>query len=340
MKFVDESWITVSAGAGGNGCLSFRREKFIRLGGPNGGNGGQGGHIFMVPDPGLNTLIDFRYLRQFKAQRGENGMGSDCTGRSGEDTYIRVPAGTLVYDADTDELIGDMSQSETPVLVARGGRGGFGNAHFKTSTNRAPRQTTKGEPGDERRLRLELQLLADVGLLGYPNAGKSTLISAVSNARPKVADYPFTTLHPQLGVVRVDALQSFVMADLPGLIEGASEGVGLGHLFLRHLMRTRLLLHVMDVSAHDGVPEAILADAQKLIQELEHYDLALLKKPRWVVLSKAELISQEQLSLILAECQRIFGVQTRVYVISSVTHLGLEALCRGCMEFLEQVKLK
>lgn len=301
MKLVDEAEIQVIAGNGGNGCVGFRREKFIPLGGPDGGDGGNGGSVWLIADENLNTLVDFRHERSFKAQRGENGMGRQMYGKAGEDRTIAVPVGTVVVNVDTDEVIGDLTRHGERLLVARGGKGGLGNMHFKSSINRAPRQATPGEEGEQRSLKLELKLLADVGLLGFPNAGKSTLIRAVSAATPKVADYPFTTLYPNLGVVSVEAHRSFVIADVPGLIEGAAEGAGLGTQFLRHLQRTRLLLHLVDVApvlgdyageGHDGVSPA--EQVRTLERELERHDPALLDKPRWLVLNKADLMFEDE----------------------------------------------
>ncbi|MBL8491423.1 MAG: GTPase ObgE, partial [Rhodocyclaceae bacterium] len=281
MKFFDEAKIEVVAGDGGNGAVSFRREKFIPRGGPDGGDGGRGGSIWAIADRNLNTLIDFRYTRLFRAERGENGRGSDCSGRSGGDMELRMPVGTVIKDFATGGVLADLDADGKKALIAKGGNGGLGNLHFKSSTNRAPRQSTPGGEGERRELALELKVLADVGLLGLPNAGKSTFIRSVSAARPKVADYPFTTLHPNLGVVRVDERRSFVIADIPGLIEGAAEGAGLGHRFLRHLQRTRLLLHLVDVAPPD--PEAEPArDALAILEELRKYDPALYEKPRWL----------------------------------------------------------
>ncbi|MGA8033500.1 MAG: GTPase ObgE, partial [Casimicrobiaceae bacterium] len=291
MKFIDEALIEVLAGDGGNGAVSFRREKYIPRGGPDGGDGGRGGSIFAIADRNINTLIDYRYARIHRAKRGENGRGADQYGRGAEDVILRMPVGTVITDADTGELIADLDRDGARALVAKGGKGGLGNLHFKSSVNRAPRQATPGEPGDKRRLRLELKVLADVGLLGLPNAGKSTLIRAISAARPKVADYPFTTLAPQLGVVRTDEGRSFVVADIPGLIEGAAEGAGLGHQFLRHLQRTRLLLHLVDLAPLD--PDANpVADAHAIVDELRKYDAALYDKPRWLVLNKLDLLPE------------------------------------------------
>ena len=293
MKFVDEARIEVAGGKGGNGVASFRREKFVPKGGPDGGDGGRGGDVYAVADCNINTLIDFRYARKHFAKNGENGRGSDCYGAAGNDIELRMPVGTLVTDADTGELVADMTRHGERYLLAKGGNGGWGNLHFKASTNRAPRPCPAGEEGEHRFLNLELKVLADVGLLGMPNAGKSTFISAVSNARPKIADYPFTTLHPQLGVVRVGPEQSFVVADIPGLIEGASEGAGLGHLFLRHLSRTKLLLHLIDMAPFDETVDPA-AEAKAIIEELRKYDEALYNKPRWLVLHNVDLIAQEE----------------------------------------------
>jgi GTP-binding protein len=293
MKFVDEAEITVFAGNGGNGSISFRREKFIPLGGPDGGDGGAGGSIWLQADENLNTLIDFRHQRQFRAQRGQNGMSREAYGKSGEDVTIKVPVGTEVIATATDEIIGDLTTNGQRLLVARGGDGGKGNVHFKSSLNRAPRKATPGGQGEERTLRLELKLLADVGLLGFPNAGKSTFVRAVSAATPKVADYPFTTLHPHLGVVAVEPYRSFVIADIPGIIEGAAEGAGLGALFLRHVQRTRLLLHLVDMAPFDeGISPA--QQVRAIEDELRRYDPGMLEKPRWLVLNKGDLLSEEE----------------------------------------------
>ncbi len=296
MKLVDEAEITVIAGNGGNGCVGFRREKFIPLGGPDGGDGGNGGSVWLRADENLNTLVDFRHERIFKAQRGENGMGRQAYGKGGEDLTITVPVGTVVINVDTDEVIGDLTQHGDRLLVAKGGKGGLGNMHFKSSTNRAPRQALPGEEGEERLLKLELKLLADVGLLGFPNAGKSTLIRAVSAATPKVADYPFTTLYPNLGVVKVENYRSFVIADIPGLIEGAADGAGLGAQFLRHLQRTRLLLHLVDISPMEGGVEGIspIEQVRAIERELGRHDPELLEKPRWLVLNKADLMFEDE----------------------------------------------
>src|SRR5213596_3087359 len=286
MKFVDEATIDVVAGDGGNGCMSFRREKFLPFGGPNGGDGGRGGSVWALADRNLNTLIDFRYARRHEARNGENGRGSDQYGAAAEDIVLRMPMGTIIKDLETDEVIAELLVPDQKVLLVKGGDGGFGNLHYKTSTNRAPRQHTPGWPGEQKKVKLELRVLADVGLLGMPNAGKSTLITAISNARPKIADYPFTTLHPNLGVVRVAPEQSFVVADIPGLIEGASEGAGLGHLFLRHLQRTRLLLHVVDMAPFDETVDPV-AQAKAIVEELRKYDEASASAP---ALSDAEQV--------------------------------------------------
>ena len=293
MKFIDEAKIYVAAGDGGNGVVSFRREKYEPEGGPNGGDGGRGGSVFVIADRNLNTLIEYRYTRKFLAQRGENGGSSDCYGKGGDDITLHVPVGTVITDENTHAIVADLDVDGKKILIAKGGKGGLGNIHFKSSTNRAPRQCTKGEPGEERDLRLELRVLADVGLLGLPNAGKSTFIRAVSAARPKVADYPFTTMHPNLGVVRTSENKSFVIADIPGLIEGAAEGAGLGIRFLKHLARTRVLLHIVDLAPPD--PEADpVHDAHAIVRELEKYSPELAAKPRWLVLNKLDLIPEEE----------------------------------------------
>jgi GTP-binding protein len=294
MKFVDEATIEVIAGKGGNGAASFRREKFIPYGGPDGGDGGRGGSVTAIADRNINTLIDFRYARKHVARNGENGRGSDQYGAGADDIVLRMPVGTVIHDAETNEILFDLDTHGQAVVLAQGGPGGLGNLHFKSSVNRAPRQFTKGTEGEQRRLRLELKVLADVGLLGMPNAGKSTLITKISNAKPKIADYPFTTLHPNLGVVRTSPSRSFVVADIPGLIEGASEGAGLGHLFLRHLSRTRILLHLVDLSSmdpdEDRVPVAV-AEMQAIEGELKKYDAELFAKPRWLVLNKFDMVT-------------------------------------------------
>ncbi|WP_374473660.1 Obg family GTPase CgtA [Arenimonas sp.] len=293
MKFVDEAQILVSAGNGGNGCISFRREKFIPLGGPDGGDGGNGGSVWLQADENLNTLIDFRHQRQYRAQRGQNGMGRQMFGKAGEDVLIRVPVGTEVINVETDEIIGDLTRHGERLLVAQGGIGGKGNVHFKSSVNRAPRKAGQGTPGEEREIRLELKLLADVGLLGFPNAGKSTFIRAVSAATPKVADYPFTTLYPNLGVVSVETDRSFVIADIPGLIEGAADGAGLGAQFLRHVQRTRLLLHLVDLAPFDEQVDPV-QQVRAIEAELRKHDPAMLEKPRWLVMNKADLLPEDE----------------------------------------------
>lgn len=336
MKFVDEVLITVTAGKGGNGCLSFRREKFIPFGGPNGGDGGDGGSIYLQADINLNTLIDYRFTRYFRAEHGQKGMGADCTGKGGDDLTLKVPVGTQAFNIDTDELLGDLAHDGAKLLVARGGWHGLGNTRFKSSTNRAPRQTTDGSEGEERRLRLELKVLADVGLLGMPNAGKSTFIRAVSSATPKVADYPFTTLHPHLGVVRVDELKSFVIADIPGLIEGAAEGAGLGIQFLRHLDRTGLLLHMVDVAPLDGSDPVV--QAQAIVHELEKYSPDLAAKPRWLVLNKIDQLPAEEIDAFCAQFVKDFDWHGPVFTISAISKTGTDGVCYKVMEFLDALK--
>ncbi len=339
MKFVDEATIEVIAGKGGNGAASFRREKFIPKGGPDGGDGGRGGSIYAVADRNINTLIDFRYARLHRAKNGENGRGSDRYGAAAPDITLRVPVGTIVFDADTGEQLFDLDRHNEKVTLAAGGAGGLGNLHFKSSTNRAPRQFTHGKEGEQRKLRLELKVLADVGLLGLPNAGKSTLISKVSNARPKVADYPFTTLHPNLGVVRSSPSHSFVIADIPGLIEGASEGAGLGHLFLRHLSRTRVLLHLVDVSSLDPAIDPVAqaaADARAIVEELRRYDTALYEKPRWLVLNKLDMVQDpedvtQRLCAALDWTGPVFG-------ISALSGEGTQELVWRLQEWLDAEK--
>jgi GTP-binding protein len=337
MKFVDEATIDVKAGDGGNGCVSFRREKYIPKGGPDGGDGGDGGSIYLVADTGLNTLADFRYDRRFQARYGENGAGRNCTGKSGEDLEVRVPAGTLVYEDETDELLGDLVEDGQRLLVARGGFHGIGNARYKSSTNRAPRQSKPGTPGEQRTLRLELKLLADVGLLGKPNAGKSTLIRAISSARPKVADYPFTTLYPNLGVVRVAPHRSFVVADIPGLIEGAAEGAGLGIHFLKHLSRTGLLLHLVDVAPPDGSDP--VEDVQTIVRELEKFSAELGKRERWLVLNKIDLLPDgERASRCKSIVERL-GWRDPVFAIAAVSQQGTRELVFAIMNHIEQQQL-
>lgn len=337
MKFVDEVVITVEAGNGGSGCMSFRREKFIPFGGPDGGDGGDGGSIFLEGNGDLNTLIDFRYKRHYKAQNGQQGMGANCTGKKGDDLIIQVPTGTMVFDFETGEMLGDVKNIGDRLLVAQGGFHGLGNTRYKSSINRAPRQTTPGSAGDSRRLRLELRVLADVGLLGLPNAGKSTLIRAVSSAKPKVADYPFTTLHPGLGVVSVSAYKSFVMADIPGLIEGAADGAGLGHRFLRHLSRTCVLLHVIDVLPLDGTDP--VESAKIIINELTEYDPELLDKPRWLVLNKMDMLPDEA-ARQAAQKAITDGLQWHgpVFSISALSGEGTQALCYALMQLIDEMK--
>jgi GTP-binding protein len=334
MKFVDEATVTVQAGKGGDGCLSFRREKFIPRGGPDGGDGGDGGSVWLEVDPGLNTLVDFRFKRLFRAESGRPGSGRERRGKSAADLVVRVPEGTLVFDACTDELIGDMVGAGERLCVAKGGFHGLGNARFKSSVNRAPRQTTKGSPGEARELRFELKLLADVGLLGLPNAGKSTLISQVSAARPKVADYPFTTLTPSLGVVRLGTEQSFVIADIPGIIEGAAEGAGLGLQFLRHLERTRLLLHLIDTA--DMNPDADpVADFEAITAELTQYEPELAGRPRWVVLNKIDASSSETVQDIDTRL-RDAGWEGPVFTISAQTGEGCQPLMWAIQNWIEE----
>ena len=344
MKFIDEATIEVTAGNGGNGVASFRREKFIPKGGPDGGDGGRGGSIWAVADRNINTLVDYRYQRKFVAKNGERGRGSDQYGAAAEDIRLRVPVGTQILDEDTGALVADLTHHDEVALLAKGGEGGLGNIHFKSSTNRAPRQCTPGKEGEHRRLRLELKVLADVGLLGLPNAGKSTFIAAVSNARPKIADYPFTTLHPNLGVVRVGAGKSFVIADIPGLIEGAAEGAGLGHQFLRHLQRTRLLLHLVDLTPFDPDADPV-RDARAIVRELRKYDPALAEKPRWLVLNKIDMIATEEREARVADFVKRYRGRgrsampvERVFAISALTREGCEPLCLAANEYLESIR--
>jgi len=336
MKFVDEATIDVKAGDGGNGCVSFRREKYVPFGGPDGGDGGDGGSVYLVADSNLNTLADFRFERRFQAQRGENGRGRNCTGKSGDDCEVRVPVGTLVYDDDTDELLGDLVAEGQRLLVARGGFHGLGNVRYKSSTNRAPRQSKPGTPGEQRSLRLELKLLADVGLLGKPNAGKSTLIRAVSAARPKVADYPFTTLYPNLGVVRVSAHRSFVVADVPGLIEGAAEGAGLGVQFLKHLSRTGLLLHLVDVMPPDGSDP--VADVRAIASELGKFSAELGQRERWLVLNKVDLLPLEDCQAYCQDIVERLDWKGPVFQISALSGQGTEDLVVAIMDYIEAAK--
>lgn len=335
MRFVDEVTIRVEAGAGGDGCVSFRREKYIPFGGPDGGDGGDGGNIDLQADSELNTLVDYRYTRQFRAEHGQKGMGNNRTGRSGADLTLIVPVGTVAYDADTGELIGDLVEPGQRLRVVRGGFHGLGNTRYKSSTNRAPRQFKPGTPGEARNLRLELRVIADVGLLGLPNAGKSTLIRAVSAARPKVADYPFTTLHPNLGVVRVGPFKSFVMADIPGLIEGAAEGAGLGIQFLRHLSRTRLLLHLVDVSPHSDSGDPA-RDVEVILGELRRYSAELAARERWLVFNKLDLVPAERRAARIAEITAALGWTGPVFGIAAINGGGTEALARAVMARLEE----
>ncbi|MBM3392747.1 MAG: GTPase ObgE [Betaproteobacteria bacterium] len=337
MKFFDEARIEVIAGDGGNGAATFRREKYVPKGGPSGGDGGRGGSIYAVADRNLNTLIDYRYTRIFRAERGENGMSADCYGRGGEDLALRMPVGTVISDLDTGEAIADLDRDGARALIAQGGQGGLGNIHFKSSTNRAPKQCTPGTPGERRELKLELKVLADVGLLGLPNAGKSTFIRAVSSARPKVADYPFTTLHPNLGVVRVDANRSFVVADIPGLIEGAAEGAGLGHQFLRHLQRTSLLLHIVDIAPFDPGADPV-RDARAILDELRKYDPALHDKPRWLVANKIDLLPEDERAARIKALLKGYGPVARHFAISAIDGAGCRELTFAIMTHIEQRK--
>jgi GTPase len=337
MKFVDEATIDVAAGNGGSGCASFRREKFIPFGGPDGGDGGRGGSVFAVGDLNINTLIDFRYARRHQARNGESGRGADQYGAAADDIVLRMPIGTIISDAETGESIAELLVPDERVCLVKGGDGGFGNLHFKSSTNRAPRQKTPGWPGEQRKLKLELRVLADVGLLGMPNAGKSTLIAAVSNARPKIADYPFTTLHPNLGVVRVAPEQSFVMADIPGLIEGAAEGAGLGHQFLRHLQRTHLLLHLVDIAPFDDDMDPV-AQARAIAAELKKYDPALYAKPRWMVLNKVDMLPAEVRDRRVKEFVRRLRWKGPVFTISGLTREGCDALIRAIYDHVAAMR--
>ncbi len=337
MKFIDEANIKLYAGDGGNGAATFRREKYEPDGGPSGGDGGRGGSIYAVADRNINTLVDYRYTRVFRAERGENGRGSDCYGKGGEDTVLRVPVGTVITDKATGRVMADLAEHDQKVMLAKGGAGGLGNIHFKSSTNRAPKQCTPGEPGEQFDLYLELKVLADVGLLGMPNAGKSTFIRSVSAAKPKVADYPFTTLHPNLGVVRVDTERSFVIADIPGLIEGAAEGAGLGHQFLRHLARTRLLLHIVDIAPFDENVDPV-AEAKAIAEELRKYDEGLYNKPRWLVLNKIDMLPADERDAKRVAFLKAFGWDAPSYCISALSGEGCKALTYAIMEYLDQNK--
>lgn len=337
MKFVDEAIIKVDAGNGGHGCLSFRREKFIPFGGPDGGDGGDGGCVYLEGNKNLNTLVDFRYQRHYKAANGQSGMGGNCTGKQGDDLIIQVPVGTMAYDIDTGELLGDIREAGSRLLIAQGGFHGLGNTRYKSSINRAPRQTSQGSLGESRHVRLELRVLADVGLLGLPNAGKSTLIRAVSSAKPKVADYPFTTLHPGLGVVSIEAYKSFVMADIPGLIEGASTGAGLGHRFLKHLSRTCVLLHVIDIAPLDDSDP--IESAKTILNELAAYNPDLLDKPRWLVLNKIDMIpDDEERHARIQSIINGLNWQGAVYQISAIRSEGTKQLSYDLMNLIDEMK--
>ena len=340
MKFIDEAKIYVKAGDGGNGAATFRREKYIPMGGPNGGDGGRGGSIYAIADRNINTLVDYRYTRKFIGKRGENGGGADQYGAGGDDIILRMPVGTVISDLNTGEIVADLAEHDQKVLIAKGGKGGLGNLHFKSSTNRAPRQKTNGEPGEEFELVLELRVLADVGLLGLPNAGKSTLIRAISAARPKVADYPFTTLHPNLGVVRVDNEKSFVMADVPGLIEGAADGAGLGIRFLKHLQRTRILLHLVDIAPIDPDSNPV-RDAKAIVNELVKHDPALADKLRWLVLNKLDLIPEEDREKAVKDFLKAYKKATKydgpVFTIAAINGEGTKPLIYAISEALEQM---
>ena len=327
MKFVDEAYIDIAAGDGGNGCVSFRHEKYKEFGGPDGGDGGRGGHVFALADPNLNTLVDYRYSRRHEAKRGQHGMGSDMFGAMGDDITLKMPVGTIITDAETGEVLYELLHAGEKLMIAKGGDGGFGNLRFKSAINRAPRQKTPGHVGERKSLKLELKVLADVGLLGMPNEGKSTFIAAVSNARPKIADYPFTTLHPNLGVVRVGPEQSFVVADVPGLIEGASEGAGLGHQFLRHLQRTRLLLHIVDIAPFDEGVDPV-AQAKAIAAELKKYDAGLYAKPRWLVLNKLDMVPAEEREKRVKDFVKRMRYKGPVFEISALTREGCEGLIR------------
>ena len=336
MKFIDEAKIEVSAGKGGNGAVSFRREKFIPRGGPDGGDGGRGGSIRAIADRNINTLVDYRFARLHRAKNGEGGRGAQCNGAGAEDIELRMPVGTVITDMDTGEVLVDLARHGQVATLAQGGRGGMGNINFKSSTNRAPRQFTPGEPGESRKLRLELKVLADVGLLGMPNAGKSTFIRSVSSAKPKVADYPFTTLHPHLGVVRVDTDRSFVIADIPGLSEGAAEGAGLGHQFLRHLARTRLLLHIVDLAPTDPDVDPV-KDARAIVSELKKYDQGLYDKPRWLVLNKIDMLPEGDRDKAVKRFVKAFRWKGPSFAISALTADGCRELGFAIMKHLDSL---
>ena len=336
MKFLDEAKIYIKSGDGGPGCVSFRREKFMPFGGPDGGDGGRGGSIYAVADSNINTLIDYRYARIHRAKNGEKGRGADCYGRGADDVDLRMPVGTVITDIESGDVLADLTHHRQRALIAKGGKGGIGNLHFKSSTNRTPRQFTRGDPGESRTLKLELKVLADVGLLGMPNAGKSTLIRAVSAAKPKVADYPFTTLQPNLGVVRANMNRSFVIADIPGLIEGAAEGAGLGHQFLRHLARTRLLLHLIDIVPPDENADPV-KDARAIVKELRKYDEALYQKPRWLVLNKADLLDDAARDKLTKSIVRRLRWKGEVFVISAISGTGCNELTQAIMNYLDSL---
>jgi GTPase len=345
MKFVDEAYIDIAAGDGGNGCVSFRHEKYKEFGGPNGGDGGRGGHVWAVADAALNTLVDYRFSRRHEARRGEHGMGSDMFGAMGDDITLKMPVGTIITDAETGDVLYELLVPGEKIMIAKGGDGGFGNMRFKSAINRAPRQKTPGYDGERKELKLELKVLADVGLLGMPNAGKSTLISAISNARPKIADYPFTTLHPNLGVVRVGPEQSFVVADVPGLIEGASEGAGLGHQFLRHLQRTRILLHMVDFAPFDDAVDPV-KQAKAIVGELKKYDQALYTKPRWLVLNKLDMVPLEEREAKVKDFVKRYRTALKiksadslpVFQISALTREGCEPLVQAIMAHVRSIQ--
>jgi GTPase len=337
MKFVDEAYIDIAAGDGGNGCVSFRHEKYKEFGGPNGGDGGRGGHVWAVADAALNTLVDFRFSRRHEAKRGEHGMGSDMFGAMGDDITLKMPVGTVITDAETGDVLYELLVPGEKIMIAKGGDGGFGNMRFKSAINRAPRQKTPGYDGERKELKLELKVLADVGLLGMPNAGKSTLISAISNARPKIADYPFTTLHPNLGVVRVGPEQSFVVADVPGLIEGASEGAGLGHQFLRHLQRTRILLHMVDLAPFDEAVDPV-KQAKAIVGELKKYDDELYKKPRWLVLNKLDMVPLEEREALVKDFVKRYRAALKIKAADSLPVFQISALTReGCEPLVQAI---
>jgi len=333
MKFVDEVNITVKAGNGGSGSASFRREKFVAYGGPDGGDGGHGGHVILQGDQGLNTLVDFRHKKRFDAPNGESGKGRQMYGKGGDDVIIKVPTGTEVYDLETDQKLGDITEHNQQLVVAEGGKGGLGNMHFKSSVNRAPKQFTQGEPGQLREIKLELKVLADVGLLGFPNAGKSTFVSAISKAKPKIADYPFTTLYPALGVVPIDSDTSFVVADIPGIIEGAAEGAGLGIQFLKHLQRTGLLLHMIELPAYEGMSDPV-EQYHQLTEELKQFSTELEDKQRWLVFTKADVTSEADALEVAAELAKRIGWQKKYHVISSITKMGVDALLNDIADYL------